>query len=166
MQKFLITLILLTIAWPAATCASLTALVRFELALAGYQLGTSFDDFTKIRPFHYQQSSLQSTDNTSTFYALIDQVYIDGAISILQVSFKHEKVHKIVARMAPDCFENVKRGIEQTMGAAEDKSKFFRNYKNQEISQEIYLWDFPNAEIHLINVSSNPEFLTLSLTSK
>jgi len=164
--KFLVALIFVTIAWPGASHASLTSLVSVELSLAGYQLGMSSDDFAKIRPFHYEQSSIESTDNTSTLYALIDQVYVDGASLRLQVSFKDEKVHKIVARMAPDFFENVKRNIEQALGVAEDKSRVFGNYNNEKIHQAIYLWDFPNAKIHLINVSSNHEFLTVSLTSK
>ncbi len=165
-HRFLVTLILLTIAWPGASHASLTSLVSFELSLAGYQLGMSFDDVAKIRPFRYEQSSIEGTDNTATFYALIDHVYVDGAALCLQVSFKDEKVHKIVARMSPDFFENVKRNIEQALGVAEDKSRVFGNYNNEEIYQTIYLWDFPNAKIHLINVSSNHEFVTISLTSK
>ena len=73
-HKFLVTLILLTIALPGASHASLTSLVSLELSLAGYQLGMSVDDVAKTRPFHYEQSSIENTDKTSTFslFVLID----------------------------------------------------------------------------------------------
>ena len=166
LHKVLITLILLYISLSGASHANLTSLVGQDLSLAGYQLGMSYDDVAKVRPFRYEQSSTKSTENASTFYALIDQAYVDGAATSLQVSFKNEKAHKIVARMSPDFFKNVRRNIEQEMGAGEDISKVFRNYNNEEIHQEIYLWDFPNAKIHLLKVSSNTRFITISLTGK
>jgi hypothetical protein len=52
------------------------------------------------------------------------------------------------------------------MGTGEDKSRVFRNYNGENIHQTIYHWAFPNAEMYLIEVSSNTEFATISLASK
>jgi hypothetical protein len=126
----------------------------------------SYDDVAKVRPFRYEQSSIKNSENTSTFYAFVDRAYVDGAAMSLQVSFKNDKAHKIVAKVSPGLFENVKSNIQQAIGTGEDKSRVFRNYNDEEIHQTIYRWDFPNAEIHLIEVSTNPEYLTISLTDK
>jgi len=165
-SKFLITLVLVLCACPCFGKANQTALVDLNLFLAGYQLGMSYDDVAEVRPFHYQSSVINNSGKDSTFYALADHVYVDGVVMRLQVSFKNEKVHKIVARVSPDLFENVLRSIQQTMGTAEDKSRAFRNYNNEEIHQSIYRWGFPSAEMHLVAVSSNTDYATIGLVAK
>jgi len=157
---------LLMIAWTGSCEAGPTGLVSLDLSLAGYQLGMSHEEVADVRPFSYEQSVTKSTGNTPTVYALVERAYVDGATMSLQVSFRNEKAHKIVARISPDFFENVLRNIHNTMGTGEDKSRVFRNYTDEGIHQTIYLWDFPNAEMYLIEVSSNTEFATISLASK
>ena len=165
-HKFLITLLLLVITWPVVCEATPTGLVSLDLSLAGYQLGMSHEEVADVRPFSYEQSVTKSTGDTPTVYALVDHAYVDGATMSLQVSFRNEKAHKIVSRISPDFFENVLRNIQDTMGTGEDKSRVFRNYNGEDIHQTIYHWDFPNAEMYLIEVSSNTEFATISLASK
>ena len=165
-HKVLITLMLLVIAWTGSCEAGPTDLVSLDSSLAGYQLGMSHEDVAEVRPFSYEKSAIKSPGHTPTFYALAEGAYVDGATMSLQVSFRNEKVHKIVARVSADFFENVLRSIQKTMGTGEDKSRVFRNYKDEDIQQTIYQWDFPSAEMSLIKVSSNTEFATISLSSK
>jgi hypothetical protein len=165
-SKVLITLMLLIIAWTGACEAGPTDLVSLDLSLAGYQLGMSYENVAEVRPFSYEQSFIKSPGHTPTFYALAEGAYVDGATMNIQVSFRNEKVHKIVARVSADFFENVLRSIQKTMGTGEDKSRVFRNYKDEDIQQTIFQWAFPKAEMSLIEVSSNTEFATISLASK
>jgi hypothetical protein len=52
------------------------------------------------------------------------------------------------------------------VGTGENKSRALRNYNDEDISQTVYSWDFPIAVMHLIKVSSNPRFATISLKDK
>ncbi len=165
-HKCLITLILILTALPCSAQENKEGLVGFDLSLAGYRLGMSFDDVAKVRPFHYEQSAINNSGNAATFYALADHVHVDGVAMTLQVSFRNEKVHKIVARVSPGSFNDVLGSLQQTLGAGEDQSRVLRYYDDEELRQTIYLWDFPNAEMHLIYNSSNVEFATISLTDK
>jgi hypothetical protein len=126
----------------------------------------SHQEVAEVRSFNYQHSFTNSPDKNSTFYAFADHVYIDGVVMNLQVSFKNEKVYKIVARVSPGSFENVLRSIQKTVGTGENKSRALRNYNDEDISQTVYSWDFPIAVMHLIKVSSNPRFATISLKDK
>jgi hypothetical protein len=165
-HKLLITVFFLLLVCPGIGQASPTSLVGLDLSLVGYQLGMSYDDVAKVRPFHYESAVTNNTGQTSTFYALADHVYVDGVAMSLRVSFKNEKAYKIVARVSPHWFENVLWSIQQTMGPGENKSRAFRNYNDKEIYQSIYRWGFPSAEMHLVGVSSNTEFATISLVAK
>ncbi len=115
-HKFLIGLILLIFSWPTTGEANPSALVSLDVTLAGYRLGMSHQEVTEVRPFNYEQSFKNNIENTSTFYASADRVYIDGVVMKLQVSFENENVYKIVARVSPDSFGNVLQSIQQTMG--------------------------------------------------
>lgn len=164
--RFLITLILLTIAWTTSCEADSTNLVSLDLSLAGYQLGMTYEEVAEVRPFSYEQSDIKSPENIPTFYASVERVYIDGAIMSLKANFKNEKVHKIVARVSPDFFENALQNIQNTIGTGEDRSRDFRNYNDEVFHQTIYHWDFPNAEIYMVKISSNTEYATIGLMSK
>lgn len=166
LNKFLITLILLFTAWTGACEAGPTGLVSHDLSLAGYRLGMSYEEVAEVRHFSYQPSGIKSTGTLPTFYALVERTYIDGATMSLRVSFKNDKAHKIVARVSPDFFGNVLRSIQNTIGAGEDRSRVFKKYDGEDLRQTIYHWDFPDAEIYLIEVSSNTEFATISLSGK
>ena len=166
LRKHLIILILLVLTCPGVGQANSTALISLDLSLAGYRLGMSLDDVALVRPIDYVKRAIREREDSSTFYALADHAYVDGAAVDLLVSFKNEKTYKIIARISPVLFENVAWNIQQSLGAGQNKSKNFKNSRNENIHETVYLWEFPNARIHLVKVSSNTEFMTISLTEK
>ena len=48
----------------------------------------------------------------------------------------------------------------------ENRSRMFTNHAGAEIQQTICQWDFPHAKLHLIKISSNTEYATISLVKK
>lgn len=165
-SRFLIVSMLLLFACPGRGEANSTSLVSCDLSLTGYKLGMSPDEVAKVRPFRYEQAGNERLTKSQAPYALVDNAYIDGAAMSILVSFKKEKVYKIVARVSPDTFDNVLRSIQQSVGAGEDKSRDITYYNGEKAHQAIHLWDFPNAAIHLVEISSNHAFATISLTGK
>ena len=140
--------------------------VYFDLSLAGYRLGMTFDEAAEVRPFQYIQDNQENSDDIPAIEAFIDQVYIDEIETNLWLSFRTGEIANIFVRFSPDALEDVSRRFKKTLGKGENRSRAFTNHAGAEIQQTICQWNFPHAKLHLIEISSNTEFATISLVKK
>lgn len=143
-------------------------IVSFNLTLAGYSIGMSFDDASAIRPMQYSQdvSARFDTSAAKYFNALIDHVYVDDIEMNLLLWFKNDRLSKVIARFSPERTEEVAQLFHQALGAGEDKTRTLLDARGQEIRQTIYLWDYPTARIHLVKTSVNDNYATVALVAK
>ncbi len=143
-------------------------IVSFNLTLAGYSIGMSFDDASAIRPMQYTQntSTRFQTAEAKSFNALIDHVYVDDIEMNLLLWFKNDRLAKIIARFSPDRTKEVATLFHQALGAGEDKTRTLLDAQGQEIRQTVYLWDYPAARVHLVKNSDNKAYATAALVAK
>ena len=140
--------------------------VYFDLSLAGYRLGMTFDEAAEVRPFQYIRDNQENSDDVPVMDAYIDQVYIDDIETNLWLSFRSGEISKIIVRFSPDALEDMSRRFKQALGKGENRSKMFTDRNGAEIQQTICQWDFPHAKLHLVKISSNTEYATISLVKK
>jgi len=149
-----------------AEAGNRTSLLDFELSLAGYRLGMTFDEFAGTgRPFSYQQSVVRDPV-AMHFYAALENVLVDDLPMDLFVCFKNDEVHKIIARIAPDDLPAVRAKFQDTLGTGTDETRVVTGADGADILQSILRWDFPKAELLLVGISSNEQFATLSLLAR
>ena len=76
------------VAWCALACADVEGLASYELSLAGYSLGMSFDDAPMVRPFHRIDNLPAGTkDAAERFIAIVEQEYINDVEMDIKVCF-------------------------------------------------------------------------------
>jgi hypothetical protein len=141
-------------------------IVFYDLSLAGYRLGMSFDEAAEVRPFQYTQESRESTLDATVVDAFIDQVYLDGIETRLRLYFREGRASKIVVRFPPDEIDKMMHYFINALGACENRSRVLTNRSGAEIHQTVCQWIYPNAKLYLIKISSNAEFATISLIEK
>ena len=140
-------------------------IIHYNLSLAGYRIGMPFDDAAAVRPFQYIENKQDSADIPVTF-AVIEQVYIDGIETNLFLQFTDEVLFKIVIRFSPDEIEEISQRFKQALGEGKDLSREVINLTGTKVQQTICQWDFPNVKLHLVGLSSNTEYATISLVKK
>ena len=140
--------------------------VSYDLSLAGYRIGMSYDDAVAIRPLLYTQNPQTGSDRSATFNASTDPVYIDNIELDVRITFRNDAIYKVIARFSPSEVEDVARRFQKVLGRAEDRSKTLKNVHGKEMRQKVYSWTFPNANMFLIATSSELRYATLALTAK
>jgi hypothetical protein len=143
-------------------------LIHFDLSLAGYSLGMTYDDALLERPLMFIQDTgpdhLEVEGNYFDAYA--EQVYVEGIEMKLWVRFKNERLFKIIARFDPERSDDLAHIFNLTLGPNEDKSRSYRDREKNEIYQTVYFWNYPTAKLYLIRNSDNKKYATVGLTAK
>lgn len=165
-KKFLSLLIATLLFTTGAAQANPEEVVLYDLSLAGYRLGMSFDEAAEVRPFQYTQQGRESTLDTPVVEAFIDQVYIDGIETRLRLYFRDGTASKIIVRFSPDEMDEMMQRFLNALGACENRSRVLTNRSGAEVHQTVCQWMFPNAKLYLIKISSNAEYATISLIEK
>jgi hypothetical protein len=165
-HKFLLALVLSLGACPALAGAHQTSLVGFDLSLAGYRLGMSYDDAARLGAFRFEQPATENPVDNAKFYAVIDSVDVEGVDMNLRLSFRNDRVYKIVARISPGSLTDVLLRFQQTLGAGDDISKVFRTYDGREVQLNNYRWQFPNAARNLVESSCITDYATIGLVTR
>lgn len=155
---------LLSFAGPAG--ATPEEVVSYNLSLAGYRIGMSYDEAVSIRPLFYTQNQATDSDVLETFNVSTDLVYIDDIELDVRITFKNDAIYKVIARFPPSELEDVAQLFQRVLGRAEDRSKILKNFHGKEMRQKVYSWNFPNATMFLIATSSEMRYATIALTAK
>ena len=141
-------------------------IVFFDLSLAGYSIGMTYDEATAVRPFHYV-GDIQSPRTGEPYYkATVDHIYVDEVEMALSLTFIDEKVQKIICKFHPSAVEEMVRRFYIALGPGENKSKVITNKRGIEIRQAVYRWDFPDAKMYLFGSSTNSKFALVGLVGK
>jgi hypothetical protein len=141
-------------------------LVFFDLSLAGYRIGMTYDEATAVRPFH-SMSDVESPYVGKTYSeARAEHIYVDDIEMDLWVYFIDDKIQKINGRFHPSAIEDMIGRLHIALGPGENKSReviYKHGGKNRQV---IYRWDFPTSKLFLIGLSSNSEYSTVSIVAK
>jgi hypothetical protein len=165
-KRFCLTTLIVALLFSATAYAEPEDFVNYDLSLAGYQLGMTFDEAAEVRPFQYLQEGQGDPMSSLVADAFVDQVYIDDIETNLWLRFKDGKIHKIIVRFSPELIADMAGRFMDTLGRAEDRSRTLTNLHGVESRQTVYRWAFPNSRIHLVGVSSNSNYATIGLVSK
>jgi hypothetical protein len=149
------------------TWAEVEDLAKYELSLAGYSLGMTYDEASMIRPFHtIKNPPSKARSSSERFIAVIDQVFISAVEMNVTVFFHDEKIEKVVVRFHPLFLEEVASQLLQAYGTGENRSKIYELKSGEERKQLSYQWDFPGAKITLVSMSTNSESAFVGLVAK
>lgn len=146
--------------------ASPDEIVYSELSLAGYSIGMSYDEAVSVRPLFYAQNPKTTATDSSLFDAFTDSVYLDDVALDIRISFKNERVYKVVARFSRSALESLSNRFQDALGEAEDKSKTLETYDGKVVRQTAFFWEFPNAKMYLVSASYASDYATLALIAK
>ncbi|MBE0500757.1 MAG: hypothetical protein IBX47_04875 [Desulfuromonadales bacterium] len=163
-QNFLVTLTAALLFFSSGANAASENMVDFNLSLAGYHIGMTYDEAAAVRPFHYLQNS--TSPGSSAFKAFVEDLTLNDIEMNLRIDFDAGEITRIVARFPPDKMPEMLQFMQSAQGIGENRSKELSRYDDEEIHQTIYLWDYPQAKMHLISISSVTEFATASLITK
>lgn len=141
-------------------------IVSFDLSLAGYRIGMSYDEAAAVRPLFYSQSPETTSGHDSVVIASTDPVYLDAVELDVRITFINDVLSKVIAKFSPSDMEDVTQLFQQVLGRAEDKSRTVKNYHGEEVRQNIFTWVFPDANMFLIGTSSQGRYATLALIAK
>jgi len=150
----------------AGSVAASDEIVSYDLSLAGYSIGMSYDEAAAVRPLFYSQSPEASSGHNSIVIASTDPVYMDDVELDVLITFINDAISKVIAKVSPSDMEDVTQLFQQELGRAEDKSRTVKNFQGEEVRQKIYSWTFPDANMFLIETSSQGRYATLALTAK
>lgn len=167
-KNLLVLFIGILLFFPTTAQAAPEEIVSYQLSLAGYRLGMTYDEAVAVRPFLYMQNSeaLLSRPEASIFEAFAENVYVDEIEMTVRISFVDDKISRIVARFSPEAMPEMLQRFQTALGPGKNKSKTFNRYDDEEIQHSVHLWDYPNAKMHMINISSVTKFATVSLITK
>lgn len=143
-------------------------LLDYNLSLAGYSLGMSYDEAAMIRPLQYLQNTDPQQEFADEIYfdAFAEHVFIDDIELNLWVRFKDKQIYKIIARFPPERLQEMRQRLYNTLGDGVNKTKVIISPDGNKVRQAVYYWDFPSAKLHLVRVSSNTEYATVGLVAK
>jgi hypothetical protein len=164
--KLILSLLASFLLFAAPAGATPEEVVSYDLSLAGYRIGMSYDEAVSIRPLFYTQNTATDSDVLETFNASTDPVYVDDIELDVRITFKNDAIYKVIARFSPSELEDVAQRFQRVLGRAEDRSKILKNFHGKEMRQKVYSWDFPNANMFLIATSSEMRYATIALTAK
>jgi len=150
----------------AGTVAASDEIVSYDLSLAGYRIGMSFDEAAAIRTLFYSQIPETASGRDVIVVASTDPVYIDAVELDVQVTFKNDAISKVFARFSPLEMEKMTQLFLQVLGRVEDKSRTIKTFQDEEVRQIIYSWEFPDAKMFLVATSSQGRYATIALTAK
>jgi hypothetical protein len=140
-------------------------LVFFNLSLAGYCIGMTYEDASAIRPFH-SVVDVSPPNVEPSYHAKIDHLYVDDVEMDLTINFVAEKVQKVLGKIHPSSLESMLRRFNIALGPGENESRVIINENGTENRQAVYRWDFPNANMFLVGLSSNSNYAIVSLVAK
>lgn len=138
----------------------------FDLTLAGYCIGMTYDEASTVRPFHSIEDVEVIGSNNQYSVGFVENVTIEDINADMGVYFRDGRIHKVVARFNPSDMGNMAQYFQNSLGRGEDKSRVITIDSGVEIREEIFRWEFPAAEINLIGISSNTDFATASMIVK
>lgn len=149
-------------------CAASKDLMFFDLSLAGYRLGMTYDEATLVRPFDIVAGTSAPRAGGVHYTASVDHLFVDDVQMNMEVLFVGGTIVKIIGKFTPSAFEGVVQRLHLALGSSENKSRVIKDKKDTERHQVIFRWDFPNAQVHLISLSStsDAEFAAVSLVAK
>ncbi|MEJ2492592.1 MAG: hypothetical protein P8Y84_13405 [Desulfuromonadales bacterium] len=160
MKKF-VALLLLT-----SLCLPMHALsfegLQYTLAFAGYQFGMSYDQASSVNAFQYTQYFPENAH----LVGYIENLLVDETLMDLQVCFRDDKVYKILARFDFREMDAVVERYEALLGPANRMTKDFLNTQGGTINERIYRWSFPDTEINIVRLTSQPDIAILGFTNK
>lgn len=140
-------------------------LVFSDLSLAGYRIGMTYDEATAVRPFHYVgEDSIY--EGKPYYRAKVEHTYVDDVEMDLIVDFVDEKIQKVIGRFHPAALEDMIKRLHVGLGQGENRSRILLDKNGNDYRQVIYWWDFPDAKMHLVGLSSQREFVAVSLVAK
>lgn len=137
-------------------------LIYFDLALAGYRLGMSYEEAVEVRQFNYIEDVLDVITEKPYSIGVVKRARIHDVDMDVSVHFHGDKAQKIVLHFSPADIEKVLKGFKTYLGPGENRSKPIKT-SSGDSQQAIYRWDFPMAEMYLVQLSSNVEYATVSL---
>ena len=140
--------------------------VFFDLSLAGYRIGMTYDEAAAVRPFHYVGDLRTPRMGEPYYTAGIDHIYVDEVEMNLSVDFFDDKVQKIIGKFHPSEIDDMIRRFHIALGQSENKSRIITDKNGIEYRQAVYRWGFPNAKMYLVGISSNSEFAVVGLVAK
>ena len=148
--------------------AGIDKLIHFDLSLAGYSLGMTYNDAAAIRPLFLMQSSEPALPDMHEDYfdVVVENVYVDGIEMNLWMRFKNERLYKIIARFNPEMTDSLAGTFNRALGQGEDKSKSYQDRDGSIIQQTVYFWDYPTAKLYLVKNTDNMDYATVGLTAK
>lgn len=139
-------------------------LARFDLSIAGYSLGMTYDEASEVRPFEYAKEIESEVDITSEMFAgCAKKVFVDNFEVDLCAYFVEGRIHKVIVRLPPPRAEEVYEFLKEAYGNAEDNSRVVLMPGGGEMKQTLYSWIFPEAKVDLMEISTNTEYATLAL---
>jgi len=162
MKKLLFALPIILLLSAQPSYADPEDFVFYDLSLAGYRLGMSFDDANALRPI----LETGYMKDGSFLKSHIRQVYIDDIPVDLDLKFKDENLFMVVARVGVESIDDVRRRLTDSLGEGEDHSKVITNFEGVQVHQKVSKWTFPHAQMLFVWTSSNKGFATLSLLLK
>lgn len=135
-------------------------LYSYDLAVADYRLGMSFDEVADVRSYQ----SIVSGE-PGHFVVHVGTLQVSDIPLRLKVCFKNERVYKVIAHLPPDQFDALALQSRDVFG---DPRAFTTHYLSKdlvEVEGTVFQWDFPNAFLSLAKNSYNTEFATLGLVT-
>lgn len=165
MKKALLTVVVVLLLVPAGVAAA-ESFARFDLSLAGYHLGMTYDEATAVRPFHYLKDSSDLYGSGQHLSGYVDGLSIDDVSMNIEVTFSDERVTKVLARFQTSQLEEMIARFQSTFGETKNDSRTISMPNGEERHQTIYRWRFPAAEVLLVGVASNADYATACLLDK
>ena len=166
LKKSLLLAIITFLLFAGNAYAAEEELVFFDLSIAGYSIGMTYDEATVVRPFHYVEDVPSPPAREPYYRATVEHIYVDDVEMTLFVDFINDKVQKVVGQFHPSALEDMIRRLQIALGSGENKSRVITKKNGSENKQVIYRWDFPTAKLLLVGLSSNSDFALVSLVSK
>lgn len=160
--KIVLIVLSLTLALPLSGHAEQEEIVAFNLSLAGYRLGMSYDEASAVRPFHHVSDLTLRTGSNPFYEAVIDQVYVDDVEMQITLSFVDDKVQKVVCKFHPLETDRMLTLFLNTLGRSENKSRLVSLVSGIDSHQTVHKWNYPTALVILFG-ASNSNFSLVSL---
>jgi len=147
-------------------CAEPGDLARYDLSFCGYRVGMSYDEAAEIRPIQRVDLEASFKSDRPILIGYVDNLLIEEIDLRFKLHFNQERLFKVIARLPPTQFEELQRIFVAAYGMPEDRSRNFEAYDGSTRSTTAYRWDFPGAQIFLLQASTNTEFATAGLMAR
>lgn len=141
-------------------------LARYELSFCGYRVGMSYDEAEAVRPIQRVDFETTNEPGQPLLVGYVDNLQVEEFDLRFKLHFNNERLFKVIARLPLAQFEALQQSLLIAYGKPEDRSRTFEAYDGSIRRNTAYCWDFPGAQIFLLQASINTEFATASLLAR